>query len=57
MVRGVPENVLEKIVASIPVGRLGHAGDISHTVKFLVANDADFITGSTLSVNGGQHMY
>ena len=55
--RGVPENVLEKIVASIPVGRLGHGGDISRTVKFLVANDAGFITGSTLSVNGGHHMY
>ena len=57
MVRGVPENVLEKIVASIPVGQLGHAGDISRTVKFLVANDTDFITGSTLSVNSGHHMY
>ena len=41
----------------IPVGRLGKAEDISRTVLFLVADDADFITGSTLSVNGGQHMY
>jgi len=57
MVRAVPDNVLEKIVASIPVGRLGRAGDIARTVKFLVADDADFITGSTLSVNGGYHMY
>ena len=57
MVRAVPENVLEKIVANIPVGRLGHAGDIARTVKFLVADDADFITGSTISVNGGHHMY
>ena len=57
MVRAVPENVLEKIVASIPVGRLGRAGDIARTVKFLVADDADFITGSTVSVNGGHHMY
>ncbi|MDA0229282.1 MAG: acetoacetyl-CoA reductase [Proteobacteria bacterium] len=57
MVRAVPENVLEKIVASIPVGRLGRAGDIARTVKFLVADDADFITGSTISVNGGHHMY
>ena len=55
--RGVPENVLEKIVASIPAGRLGYGGDITRTVKFLVANDAGFITGSTLSVNGGHHMY
>jgi len=57
MVRAVPEHVLEKIVAKIPVGRLGEARDISRSVLFLVADDADFITGSTLSVNGGMHMY
>jgi acetoacetyl-CoA reductase len=57
MVRAVPKDVLEKIVARIPVGRLGKAEDISRTVVFLVADQADFITGSTLSVNGGQHMY
>jgi acetoacetyl-CoA reductase len=57
MVRAVPTDVLEKIVARIPVGRLGKAEDIARTVLFLVADDADFITGSTLSVNGGQHMY
>ncbi len=57
MVRAVPPNVLEKIIARIPVGRLGHAPDIARGVLFLVADDADFITGSTLSINGGQHMY
>jgi acetoacetyl-CoA reductase len=57
MVRAVPKDVLEKIVARIPVGRLGTAADIARTVLFLVADEADFITGSTLSVNGGQHMY
>ena len=57
MVRAVPAEVLEKIIARIPVGRLGKAEDISRTVLFLVADEADFITGSTLSVNGGQHMY
>jgi acetoacetyl-CoA reductase len=57
MVRAVPADVLEKIVARIPVGRLGKAEDIARAVLFLVADDADFITGSTLSVNGGQHMY
>ena len=57
MVRAVPENVLEKIIARIPAGRLGRAEDIARSVAFLVADDADFITGSTLSVNGGQHMY
>ncbi len=57
MVRAVPENVLEKIVATIPVGRLGEASEIARAVEFLVADDAGFITGSTLSINGGQHMY
>ena len=57
MVRAVPPAVLEKIVAKIPVGRLGRAEDIARCVMFLVADDADFFTGSTLSVNGGQHMY
>jgi acetoacetyl-CoA reductase len=57
MVRAVPPAVLEKIIARIPVGRLGRADDIARTVLFLVADDADFITGSTISVNGGQHMY
>jgi len=57
MVRAVPEKVLEKIIATIPVGRLGHAEEIARTVLFLVADDAGFITGSTLSINGGQHMY
>ncbi len=57
MVRAVPEDVLAKIVARIPVGRLGHAEDIARGVAFLTADDASFITGSTLSINGGQHMY
>ena len=57
MVRAVPEDVLKKIVARIPVGRLGHAEEIARGVLFLVSDDAGFITGSTLSINGGQHMY
>ena len=57
MVRAVPENVLEKIVMRIPVGRLGEASEIARGVAFLVSDDAGFITGSTLSINGGQHMY
>jgi len=57
MVRAVPEEVLKKIIARIPAGRLGKPEDIARTVLFLVADDADFITGSTVSVNGGQHMY
>ncbi len=57
MVAAVPEDVLEKIVAKIPVGRLGHASEIARGVAFLVADEGGFITGSTLSINGGQHMY
>ncbi len=57
MVRAVPEKILEKIIAGIPVGRLGEPEEIARTVLFLVSDDAGFITGSTLSVNGGQHMY
>jgi acetoacetyl-CoA reductase len=57
MVRAVPANVLEKIVAKIPVGRLGKAEEIARGVLFLVSDDGGFMTGSTLSINGGQHMY
>jgi acetoacetyl-CoA reductase len=57
MVRAVPPDVLEKIIAKIPRGRLGTAEDIARGVVFLTADDADFVTGSTLSINGGQHMY
>jgi acetoacetyl-CoA reductase len=57
MVAAVPADVLAKIVAKIPVGRLGQASEIARAVGFLVAEDAGFVTGSTLSINGGQHMY
>lgn len=57
MVAAVPENVLEKIVAKIPVGRLGNAKEIARGVSFLASEDGGFVTGSTLSINGGQHMY
>ena len=57
MVAAVPERVLEKIIQGIPMRRLGTAHDIARGVVFLCGNDADFITGSTLSINGGQHMY
>lgn len=57
MVAAVPEPVLEKIVAKIPVGRLGQASEIARAVGFFCSEDAGFVTGSTMSVNGGQHMY
>ena len=57
MVAAVPEPVLEKIVAKIPVGRLGRASEIARGVSFLCSEHAEFVTGSTMSINGGQHMY
>jgi acetoacetyl-CoA reductase len=57
MVAAVPADVLEKIVARIPVKRLGQAHEIARGVLFLVDDDAGFVTGSTMSINGGQHMY
>jgi acetoacetyl-CoA reductase len=57
MVAAVPQPVLEKIIAKIPVGRLGHAEEIARGVAFLTSEDGGFVTGSTMSINGGQHMY
>lgn len=56
MVKAVPEKILEKIISRIPVGRLGEADEVARCVEFLAADNAGYITGSTLSVNGGQHM-
>ncbi len=58
MVMAVPKDVLDtKIIPHIPVGRLGEAHEIARCVSFLASDDAGFITGSTLTVNGGQHMH
>ena len=57
MVAAVPPEVLGKIIAKIPVNRLGKAEEIARGVAFLVDDNAGFVTGSTLSINGGQHMY
>jgi acetoacetyl-CoA reductase len=57
MVSAVPPAVLDKIIAKIPIGRLGHADEIARGVAFLCSEEAGFVTGSTLSMNGGQHMY
>ncbi len=56
MVRAVPQNVLDAIIAKIPVKRLGTAHDIARGVVFLASDDASFITGSTLTLNGGQYI-
>ena len=57
MVAAVPAPVLDKIVAKIPVGRLGQAEEIARGVAFLTSENGAFVTGSTMSINGGQHMY
>ena len=54
MVMAVPEKVREGIIAQIPVGRLGEPDEIARCVAFLASDDAGFITGSTISANGGQ---
>lgn len=56
MVMAVPEKVRESIIAQIPVGRLGEAEEIARCVVFLASEDAGFITGSTLTANGGQYI-
>ena len=57
MVQAMPQEVLEKrIIPQIPAGRLGTPEEIARCVVFLAADDAGFITGSTLTANGGQYM-
>lgn len=56
MVAAVPAKVLERIVSQIPVGRLGRDREIAHVVRFLVDDDAAFVTGSTITANGGHYM-
>lgn len=55
MVMAVPQKVRDSIIAQIPVGRLGEAEEIAHCVSFLASDDSGFITGSTLTANGGQY--
>ncbi len=56
MVAAVPEKVLESIIAGIPVGRLGKAGEIAALVRFLASPEAAFITGAVMTINGGQYI-
>jgi len=56
MVMAVPEKVRDSIIAQIPVGRLGEADEIARCVTFLASDDSGFITGSTLTANGGQYL-
>ena len=56
MVAAIPQEAYDKIVARVPVGRLGQASEIARAVQFLVDDDAGYITGSVISVNGGMDM-
>ncbi|MEK6438401.1 3-oxoacyl-[acyl-carrier-protein] reductase [Pseudonocardia sp. T1-2H] len=56
MVAAIPEKVLDKLIAKVPIGRLGQAREIARAVQFLVDDDAGYITGSVISVNGGLDM-
>jgi acetoacetyl-CoA reductase len=57
MVMAVAEDVRNKIVAEIPMGRLGGTEEIAHLVSFLASKEASFITGANYAINGGQHVY
>jgi acetoacetyl-CoA reductase len=57
MVMAVPQEYRDKIVANIPVGRLGGTYEIAHLVSFLASDEAAFITGANYAINGGQHVY
>jgi len=56
MVKAVPEKVRDAIISQIPVGRLGEASEIARCVIFLASDQAGFITGSTITANGGQYI-
>jgi len=57
MVMAVPEEIRQKIIEDIPVGRLGKPSEVARAVAFLASDDAGYFTGSNLAINGGQHMF
>ncbi|MBV8939806.1 MAG: acetoacetyl-CoA reductase [Alphaproteobacteria bacterium] len=56
MTKNISPDIMKQVIAGIPVGRMGHPDEIARAVVFLAADDAGFITGETISINGGQHM-
>ncbi len=56
MTKGLSEEQVSKLVANVPLGRLGHVGDVAEAVLFLASQNAGYITGNTIHVNGGMHM-
>ncbi len=57
MIAQIPQDILNSIIKDIPVGRLGNPEDIARCVLFLASDDANFITGETIHINGGMHMH
>lgn len=57
MISNISQDIKSKILSEIPIGRFGFPKEIAHAVKFIVDDDAGFVTGSNIAVNGGQHMY
>ena len=57
MVMAMKEGIRDLIISQIPVGRLGTPDEVARAVAYLVSDEAGFVTGSNLSINGGQHMY
>lgn len=57
LLQGIPPEVMEKIIAQIPMGRLGEPREIAASVSYLCSDDAAFITGADISINGGQYMF
>lgn len=56
MVAALPEKILESVIGKVPVGRLGRASEVARCVKFLLDDEAGYITGAVLTVNGGLEM-
>jgi 3-oxoacyl-[acyl-carrier protein] reductase len=56
MTKGLPEELKQKMLAAVPLARMGTPEDIANAVKFLVSDDASYITGHVLAVNGGMYM-
>ena len=57
MVKAIKQDILDKIVAQVPMGRLGEPNEIANAVGYLVSEDARYITGANIAINGGLHMF
>ena len=57
MVTNLNQDIQDSIIKDIPIGRFGYPHEIAHAIEFIINEDAGFMTGSNLAVNGGQHMF